>query len=75
MLATLRRMGRPKKKEPTEPIRLPASLVKRIRRVALHFDLDPGDYVARAFAEQLARDEEQMFADQEKEREERKPKK
>ena len=35
MPATLSEMGRPKKPEKTEPLRLPQSVVKRIRQIAL----------------------------------------
>jgi hypothetical protein len=65
--ATLVRMGRPKKSEPTDPLRIPQSFVRRIRRVALHLGKDPGDYVAERFAQLLAKDEAKMFADLSKE--------
>lgn len=69
MVATLRRMGRPKKDEPSEPLRIPSSFVRRIRRVALHFKKDPGDYIKERFEAALAEDEAQMFRDQDRERE------
>jgi hypothetical protein len=56
-------MGRPKKSEPTEPMRLPASVVKRIKRIAAHRDKDPGDYVAERFGPQLDADEAEMLDD------------
>lgn len=63
MSATLAPMGRPKKNEPTEPLRLPQSVVKRIRRIAAHRGLDPGDYVNGRFADVLEEDERAMLAD------------
>ena len=68
MTATLTRMGRPKKSEPTEPLRLPASVVRRIRRIATHLGMDPGDYVADRFRSQLDRDESKMMQEIERER-------
>jgi hypothetical protein len=72
MADTLAAMGRPKKAEPTEPLRIPQSFVRRIRRVALHQDKDPGDYVAERFAGLLDQDEAAMFEDFKKERGEKK---
>lgn len=54
-------MGRPPKKEKTEPIRLPESVVKRIRRIAIHRGIDPGDYVADRFGKILDDDEKEML--------------
>jgi hypothetical protein len=49
MSATVNEMGRPKKQEPTEPIRLPESVVKLLRSIAAQFGEDPGDYAKRRF--------------------------
>ena len=60
-----KRIGRPRKKEPTENLRVPRSLWLRLRRIAGGKGLDAGDWVAlkiepivdseeRALAEQLA---------------------
>ncbi len=68
MVTSLSGMGRPKKKEPTEPLRLPQSVVKRIRRLASHLGKDPGDYVAERFASVLDKDEKKMVEDIAKER-------
>ncbi|AMV24638.1 hypothetical protein VT84_09595 [Gemmata sp. SH-PL17] len=73
MVRTLAVMGRPKKTEPTEPIRLPASMVKRIRRIAAHRGVDPGDYALERFGVLLDEDENQMLEDVKKEQ--KKPKK
>ena len=70
MVANLNQMGRPKKSEPTEPIRIPKSVVRRIRRIAMHLEMDPGDYIATRFGALLDRDEEKMLKEIEKEREE-----
>lgn len=61
-------MGRPKKAEPSDPLRLPRSVVRRIRRVASHLGKDPGDYVADRLIPLLDKDEAKMLADIEKER-------
>lgn len=68
---TLAVMGRPKKNEPTEPLRLPESIVKRIRRLAAHKEQDPGDYVAARFGPLLDEDEQVMLDDIEREKGER----
>ena len=68
-------MGRPKKAEPTEPLRIPQSFVRRIRRVALHLDKDPGDYVAERFVGLLDEDEAAMLDALKKERGEKRGKK
>lgn len=44
-------------------MRVPASLVRRIRRVAVHLGMDPGDYLAARFAAELDRDERKMVED------------
>jgi hypothetical protein len=62
-------MGRPKKAEPSEPLRIPRSVVRRIRRIALHLDKDPGDFVAEYFATILDKLETKMLAELVKERE------
>ncbi|MFO0802010.1 MAG: hypothetical protein U0791_02650 [Gemmataceae bacterium] len=54
-IATLVPMGRPKKSEPTEPIRIPRSLVRKLRRLALHAEMDPGDYLAAEFGDAIDR--------------------
>lgn len=61
MTASLVPMGRPRKKEPTEPVRIPQSLLKRIKRVAAHQDTDPGDYIAKVIARLLDKDERKML--------------
>lgn len=69
MTSILDRMpGRPKKKEPTEPVRVPSSYLKRVRRVAAHLGVDPGDYIAKSHGGQLDRDEAKMLQDIAKER-------
>jgi hypothetical protein len=65
---TLAPMGRPKKSEPTKPIRLPESVVKRIARIAAHRGQDPGDYVAERFVAMLDADERKMLKEIEEER-------
>lgn len=66
---TTTRMGRPKKAEPTEAVRLPQSFVRKLRRLALHADMDPGDYVAAEFGEALERRHAKMLEEQQKEAE------
>jgi hypothetical protein len=56
MLATVNEMGRPKKAEPTEPIRLPESVVKLLRSIAAQFGEDPGDYAKRRFVPLMEED-------------------
>lgn len=68
MPPTLTDMGRPKKKEPTEPLRIPQSVVKLIRHIALHRGVDPGDYVAERFAAILEEDRKKMLKEMEQER-------
>lgn len=68
MSATLNVMGRPKKNEPTAQLRIPESVVKRIRRVCTHLGVEPGDYIAQKLAAVLDKDEERMLKDIEKER-------
>jgi hypothetical protein len=68
MVATLASMGRPKKSEPSKPFRVPESFLKRVKRIATHRDIDPGDYVAERMAELLDQDEKAMLTDIEKER-------
>lgn len=60
MVATKSQMGRPKKDEPTDRIRMPASVIRRIKRIAAHLDLDPGDWVAQAIETALDRAEAKM---------------
>lgn len=48
-------MGRPKKAEPTVPIRLPESFAKKLRRLALEAGVDPGDYLVTKFGDSLDR--------------------
>ena len=62
-LDTLVRMGRPRKSEQTDQVRVPKSVAKRIRRVAAHLEKDPGDYIAERLAGILDRDEAKMLAD------------
>lgn len=66
--ATLAGMGRPRKAEPTMPVRLPASLVRRVRRLAAHHDMDPGDYLAEKVGPLVDRDEAKMLTEVERER-------
>lgn len=70
MRDTVAEMGRPKKSEPTVPLRLPESVVKRIKRVAAHRGQDPGDYVAERFSATLDRDEAKMLEEINEERKE-----
>lgn len=72
--ATLSRMGRPKKDEPTEQVRIPQSLAKRLRRIAAHEDVDAGDIVAELIADRLDARERKMLDDVAKERGEAKKK-
>lgn len=72
MTDTLNRMGRPKKSEPTKPVRLPESVVTRISRIAAHRNQDPGDYVAERFAATLDADEKKMLKEIEEEDRKRK---
>lgn len=61
MLATLSRMGRPRKEEKSATVRIPASVLKRIKRAALHRGVEPGDYIARAVSSRLKHDEREML--------------
>ena len=61
---TLKRMGRPRKAEPTEGVRIPVSFVKKLRRLALHHELDPGDYLVREFAAGLEKRHAKMLKEQ-----------
>lgn len=65
---TVSGMGRKKKAEPSDPLRIPSSVVKRIRRIAVHQRKDPGDYVAERMAPLLDKDEKKMLDDIAKER-------
>lgn len=69
MVATVNRMGRPKKAEPSEQIRVPQSLAKRLRRLAAHLGVDVGDFVADAIGPALDLAEAKMVKEIEKERE------
>lgn len=53
--AKLARMGRPKKSEPTEAVRMPRSVARKLRRLALHAEMDPGDYLAKEFGDGIDR--------------------
>lgn len=68
MSTTLNGMGRPKKSEPTEQLRIPRSVVRRIRRLATHLGVEAGEFVAARLATILDREEERMLKDIEKER-------
>jgi hypothetical protein len=59
--STLSPMGRPKKSEPTEPVRLPRSLARKLRRLALHADMAPGDYLASKFGAAIGREHAKML--------------
>lgn len=61
-------MGRPKKKEPTDQVRVPESVAKLIRHIALHRGQDPGDYIAERFAALLEEDRQQMLKEMEQQR-------
>lgn len=65
--ATLIRMGRPKKTEPTEAFRAPRSLVKKLRRLGLHHEMTPGEFLADRFGQQISRLHEKMLSEQAKE--------
>jgi hypothetical protein len=67
-------MGRPKKAEPTEPMRMPRSFVRKVRRLALHAEMDPGDWMVQEFGpavdkrhakmvEELSRGEDDKIAE------------
>jgi hypothetical protein len=68
MDATVAPMGRPKKAEPTEPMRLPRSVVRKIRRNALHRGKDPGDYAAELLADRLDAADREMIDELNRER-------
>jgi hypothetical protein len=55
-----KRMGRPKKPEPSAPLRIPLSIVRRIRRAAHHSGMEPGEFVAAEIAKSLERVETQI---------------
>ncbi len=63
MNATLSRMGRPRKEEKTKSLRVPESLLKRIKRVAAHLGIDPGDYLKDRVEGPLGKDERKMLSD------------
>ena len=67
-VAIVGRMGRPRKSEPTDPLRMPRSIVKRLRRVASHKGEDPGDLAARLIASSLNKEESKMLQEIEQER-------
>lgn len=54
-------VGRPKKDEPTDPIRMPRSLARRIRRLAAHKNLDAGDYLAGLISKTIDDQERAML--------------
>lgn len=57
-------MGRPKKSEPTEPIRLPMSAVEKMRQLAIRAKMDPGDWFIQEFGELLNKKHLKMLQDQ-----------
>jgi hypothetical protein len=59
-------MGRPKKPEPSAPLRIPRSIVRRIRRAAHHCGLEPGEFVAEEILKSLERVEAQILRDLER---------
>ena len=61
MAATVPGMGRPKKAEPSGQIRLPRSMILRVRAVAGHLGKDPGDLAAELLSAPLADAERGMF--------------
>lgn len=56
-------MGRPKKPEKTEPLRVPESFAQKVRFLALHHKKDPGDYLKDQFGAELDRLHAQMLAE------------
>jgi hypothetical protein len=56
-------MGRPKKPEPSDPIRAPRSFVRKVRRLALQAGMDPGDYLATEFGDAIDRRHAKMIQD------------
>lgn len=56
-------MGRPKKAEPTEPVRLPRSFARKVRRLALEAEKDPGDYLADEFGAAVDKRHAKMLDD------------
>ncbi len=48
-------MGRPKKSEPSEQIRVPRSIARKLRRLAVEAEMDVGDYLAQEFGEAIDR--------------------
>lgn len=65
--ATISQMGRPKKDEPSESMRLPQSVVRKLRRLALHANMDPGDYVKQEFGPLIDKKHAKMLEEQVKE--------
>lgn len=61
---TLPVMGRPKKDEPSESLRLPQSVVRKLRRLALHANMDPGDYVKQEFGAMIDKKHAKMLDEQ-----------
>ena len=56
--ATVNKMGRKKKDEPTTPMRLPRSFVLKIRHLADRAGKDPGDWLVDEFGAAIS----QQFA-------------
>jgi predicted DNA-binding protein len=60
--ATLCRMAKPKD-EPTEQVRLPKSIVRRLRRLASHLDRSEKSVIMEVLESHLRKLEVQMLAD------------
>lgn len=58
--ATLGIMGRPKKAEPTESLRVPQSLAREIRHLAVDARMDVSDYFAREFGAMIRQKADKM---------------
>lgn len=65
-------MGRPKKSEPTKPVRVPETLAHRIGRLAAHRRQDVGDFMAEHLTPIVDELEQKMLKEIEKEQ--KKPK-
>jgi hypothetical protein len=62
-----------KKAEPTEPLRLPRSVVRKLRSLALDAGMAPGDYFAREFGELIDDRHTRMLRDQLRDKEQQSP--
>ncbi len=57
----LENVGRRKKPEPSVALRMPMSIVKRVKMVALWKGMDPGDYAAPLLSKAIDEDEQAML--------------